>query len=103
MSTAVPSPPPIPERTAHDLLCDRADVLARAMFNTLPEVPITVACHVQAELLRVRVHHATPEKARWYVDIYEQFARTDAHYAAITAFTAALCHIAASMGVEVER
>lgn len=84
------------------MLCDRADAAARALFLAFPSVPLTVACYVQAELLRIRVEHAAPTKARFFVDIYEHFARTDAHYSAITALVAALNTIAASMGYEVE-
>lgn len=102
MNAPLPPPPPIPERTAHDLLCDRADALARAMYQTFPEVPLTVAAYIQAELLRIRVEHATPTKARFFVDIFEYFARTDAHYAAITALVATLNTIARSMGEAVE-
>jgi hypothetical protein len=97
-----PSPPPIPERTAHDLLCDRADLFARAMYHAFPDVPITVACYLQAELVRVRAEKVPPTKARFFTDIYEHFARTDTHYGAITALVIALNAIATSMGLEVE-
>jgi hypothetical protein len=104
MTAAVPSPPPIPERTAHDALCDRATLRLREMVRAFAgRVPTEVACYVHAAMVRIQVERASPEKARFYVDIYEHFARTDEHYAAITASTAALCDIASSLGQETER